>query len=368
MSTEDEVKELQQNRNTVARDAEIVWEKVQNGYSEPSPILFAEGDKPIAYKNSIILIQGKSGVHKSRVASILTSLLIGVQKEHTIIGLNRNPTEDFSVLYVDTERNLMSQLPLAMRQILIDAGLNDKVQHFDLSVCPLINVRRPKRFSVLNSFVEEMKSHENLNGRHIVVVLDVITDCVTDFNQLGESYNLIDLMNSTINQEDVTFVCIIHENPGTDKARGHLGTELNNKASTIIQISESKHPGIYCIKIIKSRNTAKEFEIHVKFDPDTNNLILVNDKLELSTAKERGIELLMKQLGKILVDETPKPELISALCSNLGLKSRQIDTKLKYIIDNCLEIETILGIGKIEKVNGKPVRYKIRYDDETLNG
>lgn len=368
MSQENEINQLQKDLQTVGKDAGTVWTSVINGISEPKPILMAAGEMPIAHKNSIILIQGKSGTHKSRLASIISALLIGTDKEKEIIGLTRNPDEDFSVLYVDTERNLMSQLPTAMKQIMCDAELTDTVPHFDLSVCPLINVNRFNRFKVLKSFVEQMKVHENRDGRHIVVVLDVITDCVSDFNQLGESYNLIDLMNSTINQEDVTFVCIIHENPGTDKARGHLGTELNNKASTVLQINESKQPGIFCIKTMKSRNTAKGFEVHVKFDTVTNNLVLVNDQLELSTAKEKGIELVLKQLGKTLVDETTKPDLILALKTCLGIKERQIDSKLKLIVDQKLEVETILGIGRVERITGRPVRYKIRYDDESLNG
>jgi len=50
---------------------------------------------------------------------------------------------------------------------------------------------------------------------------------------------LIDLLNSWINDFNATFICVIHENPGfNNKARGHLGTEIRNKASYQIQIAK----------------------------------------------------------------------------------------------------------------------------------
>ena len=50
----------------------------------------------------------------------------------------------------------------------------------------------------------------------------------------------LDLPNSTINTYDITFLCIIHENPYQEKARGHLGTELINKSSTALSINIEK--------------------------------------------------------------------------------------------------------------------------------
>ena len=58
------------------------------------------------------------------------------------------------------------------------------------------------------------------------MVVDVTTDCIRDFNRSDDSLELIDLMNEAINTYDVTFLYLIHENPGASKARGHLGTEL----------------------------------------------------------------------------------------------------------------------------------------------
>ena len=34
---------------------------------------------------------------------------------------------------------------------------------------------------------------------------------------------------------------VLHENPGSDKARGHIGTELTNKAETVITVQVDKY-------------------------------------------------------------------------------------------------------------------------------
>ena len=40
---------------------------------------------------------------------------------------------------------------------------------------------------------------------------------------------------------NIHIVVVLHENPGSDKARGHIGTELMNKAETVIALQVDKY-------------------------------------------------------------------------------------------------------------------------------
>ena len=40
---------------------------------------------------------------------------------------------------------------------------------------------------------------------------------------------------------NIHIVVVLHENPGSDKARGHIGTELMNKAETVIALEVDKY-------------------------------------------------------------------------------------------------------------------------------
>lgn len=52
---------------------------------------------------------------------------------------------------------------------------------------------------------------------------------------------------------------ILHQNKGDENARGHIGTELNNKAETIIQVEKDKNNhDISCVEAIHIR--AMEFK------------------------------------------------------------------------------------------------------------
>ena len=48
---------------------------------------------------------------------------------------------------------------------------------------------------------------------------------------------LLDKLNDMTENKDITVIGVIHENPdGTKKARGHIGTEFVNKATTVVSI------------------------------------------------------------------------------------------------------------------------------------
>ena len=67
-----------------------------------------------------------------------------------------------------------------------------------------------------------------------LVVIDGIADLQRNTNDLEESDALVaELMAlSTIAQTHI--LCVLHTNPGSDKARGHLGSSLQRKAETVI--------------------------------------------------------------------------------------------------------------------------------------
>lgn len=52
---------------------------------------------------------------------------------------------------------------------------------------------------------------------------------------------------------------VLHENPSNDKSRGHIGTELTNKAETVLQVAiDPKNPKVSIVRPAECRNI--EFE------------------------------------------------------------------------------------------------------------
>lgn len=308
------------------------------------PLISWPDETPLLFPNTINIIQGKAGTHKSRLAAILAAICLRTNERETdILGLVRHndSLQHLSICYIDTERNKKDQLPYAVQSIQELAGVPIKEDLDNLLVTSLLDVPRPKRVEAVKTFLAH--AQEQSKG-HLVVFLDVITDCVADFNNVGESMALIDIMNQMINSFDVTFVGVIHENPGNGyKARGHLGTELMNKATTVFQVSLEENPtpdgtdGIL-IKVLKNRNAKRPGPMMTRYCEQSKTLVLMDAKQVAQFDQGKPVKAPLQQVRIALYDllvkgAMSKAELIKALGKKLDASTRTLETRLKTILE-----------------------------------
>lgn len=332
-----------------SRDKITQARKNKISFAEP---IITMNEYSIIFPNTINAIQGKAGVHKSRLAEILCSAMLKTQDcMRELLGFTASPTIDCAVCYVDTERNLSDQFPAAMQHILTKSGhkIEDDLDNFDH--ISLMEFERTNRFHALEEYIHHVREKYK---QHIVIVLDVITDCIQNFNDTTESLKLIDLMNNCINNHNVTFICLIHENPGTgsEKARGHLGTELANKASTVIQVGFEKDRNgnsLEAVKIqfLKCRSTRRHDPIYAVYDEQERGLILADPVLVRDVTDQKrkvaGIEEVTKQLRILLTGPMTKQEVMSHLKHDLNCGVRILEDRLKEVIEEELEITNVHG-------------------------
>ena len=69
-------------------------------------------------------------------------------------------------------------------------------------------------------------------------MIDGIRDLAHDINSPGESTDLITKLMQWTDERKIHIHTVLHLNKGDDNTRGHLGTELNNKAETVLQITK----------------------------------------------------------------------------------------------------------------------------------
>ena len=219
---------------------------VQSNSKQPirrASVLLEFNGEPIIRQNTLTIIKGKSGVHKSRVAQMICSILITDDAtRRAAIGFKTEASEPIFVTYVDTERNLTDQFPEAIQSIKKQAGykFDQDVAHF--TEFTLINIGRTKRLEAIKKVIHAAKAKVGAQG-HMVIVLDVISDCIMDFNDITQTYQLTDELAVFMNRRDVSFTGVIHENPDatrSTKARGHLGTETKGSkpSSQLTEIFE----------------------------------------------------------------------------------------------------------------------------------
>ncbi|MFZ6664861.1 hypothetical protein [Peijinzhouia sedimentorum] len=368
----DDLKETKHSKNltTLIATHEKLKELKAKDIKFSEPVL-RQGENAVIFPHTINVIQGQAGVHKSRLAeNICASLLKLKGNQNELLGFNRlNIDQTHTIVYVDTERNLFEQLPFALQSIQLKAGY-DKTDHpINFEYISLLQINRKERFSALDEYLNYLKK---ITDNPLFIVLDVSTDCIEDFNKTDKSMELIDLMNMAINEHNVIFLCLIHENPKSDKARGHFGTELMNKASTVIQVGFEKDANqndteIIRVKYLKCRSTARHTPFYMKYCNEAKGLILA-DAGEVSTVvnnrkhkarNEDIIEFIEMYLG----DGTTitRGELIDKLCKNFQASPRTIEDRLKEIIGSNIEILNQNGEScrLYKEVKEKTLYYKL---------
>ena len=175
-------------------------------------------------------ISAVCGEAKSR-KTFLTSGLVASAMAIPYNKLNNfqivDKNHDLNVLWVDTEQGEMH-----VRKVV------DRIS--EMTGAKLGGLPSEPRLTTLA--LRELPPHERKQRmydamrlmHYDLVVIDGIADLQRNTNDLEESDALVtELMAlSTLAQTHV--LCVLHTNPGSDKARGHLGSSLQRKAETVL--------------------------------------------------------------------------------------------------------------------------------------
>ena len=178
---------------------------------------------------------GKTFLMAQLMAAILSKG--GERTKEYIPGLEfnedlRNEFPNPTVLYIDTEQEKENTAKVARRvHWLCGWPLNEPNDRFHV-IWLRAEESNEGRWAKVRAAIDKYKP--------LAVFVDGIRDVLGDFNDLKESASLIDQCMSMSTYLHCTFWSVLHENPGSDKMRGHLGTEAANKASDVIRVTKKK--------------------------------------------------------------------------------------------------------------------------------
>lgn len=323
------------------------------------PLLSLRGDG-IIYPNTIVLVQGQKGVHKSRLTENLCAAFLAKNPTKEFIGFKAALLKRYVVVYADTERNIKDQFPAAIQRIKMLAGYDRTESPPNLDFISLLEIDRKSRFEALKSYMTNLRNR--FEAETIIVVLDVMTDCGENFNDPRESLKLIDFLNVLINQQDITFICVIHENPssaGESKARGHTGTEATNKASTVMQIGFERGANgvitdLIALKFLHTRNSKRPEPHYLRYSEEAKGLVVADgafvQQQKSLKAEKAALPALKDWLEENLTGQIKREELIELLQSSFDCGKRTVEERLKD-----LENESV--ITKIKQ--GREVLYSL---------
>ena len=201
--------------------------QVTDEFAAP-PVMLRVGDSIVGTLGNFTASTGKAKSKKTfNVCAIVASALCNDKVLHYAASL---PDNKRKILYADTEQSKF-HCQRVQKRILRLAGLPTGKQPETLEFLSLRKFSPKIRLGI----IEEAISHiENLG----LVVIDGIRDLAYDINSPSEATDLITKLMQWSDERQIHIHTVLHLNKGDDNTRGHLGTELNNKAETVLQITK----------------------------------------------------------------------------------------------------------------------------------
>ena len=216
-----------------AEQAIILWQASRLSLSK----IYEKAPEILKVQGSVIGTLGNFsasiGKAKSKKTFNVSAIVAASLKNGTVLRyVAELPENKRKVLYVDTEQSHYHCLKV-MKRILRLAGLPDDRDNEHLEFLALRKYTPEQRIRIVEQAI--------YNTPDIgLVIIDGIRDMVYDINSPGESTRIISKLMQWTDDRQIHIHTVLHQNKNDEHARGHIGTELNNKAETIMQVEVDK--------------------------------------------------------------------------------------------------------------------------------
>ena len=192
------------------------------------------------------------GKAKSKKTFNVAALTAAALTNGTVLHYRASfPEEKRGILYIDTEQG-RPHCQQVLRRILRLARLPEERDPDNLVMLTLRKFPPDMRLAIVDHAIGTIP-HLGL------VIIDGIRDLLYDINSPKEATDIISRFMQWTDDRQIHIHTILHQNKNDENARGHIGTELNNKAETVMQIEVDKEErSISVVEAIHIRD--REFE------------------------------------------------------------------------------------------------------------
>jgi predicted ATP-dependent serine protease len=231
--------------NEIIPKPQIAW-SLTNAKREGEAILGTLGD--------FGLVIGKAKSRKSFFIGIAVSTALG--KDY-ILGRFKSylPHNKNEVIYFDTEQSKY-YVQKAVKRICTQI---DQPEPKNLHAFHLRSLNPAERLQFIET---EIYSNDKIG----FVVIDGIKDLVTSINDEAEATMIASKLLKWTEERNIYLVTVLHQNKSDNNARGHIGTELINKAQTVLSVTKAeKDDNISIVEPLQCRDIEPEifaFEIN----------------------------------------------------------------------------------------------------------
>lgn len=229
---QDETEELRENSFSLSKFDYLRITK-EREIEKPVPTFFI-CDAPFAVSGNISSISAQVKAGKTAIRqTMLTAATSPTGKVEDFPEITAEPNFNrYAIIDIDTEQSE------ADHQYLIDTALRrNKITETPENLLSY-NFRRLSLAdykTTLKGICEAAK--RQFNGVYIIIV-DGGADFLTSVNDEKESRQLIEFLTHLSIEYACPVVVVIHQNPGSEKERGHFGSDIQRKCFALVSISK----------------------------------------------------------------------------------------------------------------------------------
>ena len=197
---------------------------------EHSPVVLMVDDTVIGTLGNFSASIGKA---KSKKTFNVSAIVASALNNSTVLHYRSTfPENKRKILYIDTEQGRY-HCQQVLKRILRLADLPEYKNPDNLIMLALRKFSPKLRLAIVEQAIGIIPDLG-------LVIIDGIRDFLYDINSSSESTDIISKFMQWTDDRQIHIHTILHQNKGDENARGHIGTELNNKAETVLLVEKDK--------------------------------------------------------------------------------------------------------------------------------
>jgi hypothetical protein len=197
--------------------------------SNPPPVepwAFKLAGVEVAHSGNLVTIAAAVKSGKSSVISAMIASMMGAGGRDYLAFDGSNP-DGKAVLHYDTEQSRGDHYHMMMRA-LRRADLQAPPSWFSSYSLTLLDPA--ERRAAIGAMARKAAAAGGLHS----LFIDGVADLVFDVNDLAEACGLVAELHQLATETGCVIVTALHHNPGGEKTRGHLGSQIERKSESVL--------------------------------------------------------------------------------------------------------------------------------------
>ncbi len=206
---------------------------------------YTEYEIPIGTDGNFSFVQAFPKVGKSFLMSLLVSAYQSGSNDYT--GKIKGHRRGRKIIHFDTEQGRFHVSKLARRPLVMNEIKNDDNYH--------TYALRSMSYRSRIDFIEYILFDKFKDEKIGLIVIDGVADLCNNVNDMEQSNDVAQLLMEWSAKKNCHLTTIIHQNFGSDKPSGNLGSALEKKAETQIKLEKNNaNKGWITVECKRSRN------------------------------------------------------------------------------------------------------------------